>query len=201
MKTQSIHPNAKKHGFQLCVSGGFSRPAVWTQVAWDQFTEASTLWPRVSRQPGHHGWLSPVAVPCLPHVGNPVQKCYIFTTHDLQHMLVGICLRSLFFFITPRSNTSEGKANTCPTSTSDYAGLCKDTEPWYSSHPRWDSSPSPATDTADLRRRSNCIWQSMTWNQIFVFPVRSSKRYTPPRCHHICSMWTPKQPLDNIWFA
>lgn len=55
-------------------------------------------------------------------------------------------------------------------------------------------SPSPATDNADLRRRSNCTGRA--WPEIkFVFPVRSSKRYTPPRCHHICSMWTPKQIL------
>lgn len=42
-------------------------------------------------------------------------------------------------------------------STSDYAGLCvKTLNPDTAATPDETLSPSPATDTADLRPRSNC---------------------------------------------
>ena len=86
-------------------------------------------------------------------------------------------------------------------STSDYAGLhVKTLNPDTAATPDETLSPFPATDTADLRPRSNCTGRA--WPEIKFRVSRQVKQALhTPHSHHICIMWIPKQPLDNIWFA
>lgn len=163
----------------------------------DQFTEASHL-VAPCFQAAWAPWLvltRGCALLCLTWV-TCSKMCYIFMTHDLQHMLVTFaCV--LLFFITPIILLRE-KANTCPTSTSDYAGLCvKTLNPDTAATPDETLSPSPATDTADLRPRSNCTGRAWPEIKFRVSCQVKQALHTP----HAVITYVPCEPQNNPWIT